>query len=133
MARRRMIEVSIAYDEVLNSLSEFAQLLFLKVLPHTDDYGRFEGDPKTLKARVAPLAKGKLQKYEKAMHEIAQAGLWLWYETDDGKKVIQFKKETFERINAFLIKNRGNPEYQEYKKSYQTISNDMLAYPIERL
>lgn len=129
MARRRMIEVSISYDKVFNSLSEFAQLVFLKTLPHTDDYGRFDGDPQTLKARIDPLSTKHVSKYEKAMQEIAASGLWHWYITPKGK-VIQYKQETFERINAFLIKQRGNAEYLEHMESYESICSHII-YKVE--
>lgn len=119
-----MIEVSIAHDKALNKLSVFAQLIYLKALPHTDDFGRFEGDPEVFKARVDPLSGAKVEHYRRAMEEIAQAGLWFWYDAE-GHKVVQYKQETFERINAFLIKKRGNPEYPEYKDGYEVISNDI--------
>jgi len=132
MARRRMIEVSIAHDKVLNGLSDFAQLLYLKILPHTDDWGRFEGDPELVQARVDPLSKKRIEKYRTAMQEIATAKLWIWYRTDKGKMVVQFSQESFERINAFLIKQRKNPEFPPYKDSYELICSDMPAYTIER-
>lgn len=125
MARRRMIEVSIAHDKAFNRLSDFSQLLFLKVLPHTDDYGRFEGDPEIVKARVDPLSSKKISVYRDSMDEIAKSGLWIWYETEDGKQVVQMNVKAFERINAFLIKKRGNEEYPAYIDSYKSISNDI--------
>lgn len=131
MARRRMIEVSIAHDKALNSLPDFCQLLYLKILPHTDDFGRFEGDPELVKARVDPLSKKPVKQYEAAMKKITEAGLWKWYQTDRGKRVIQYPQESFERINAFLIKQRGNPEYPPHMDSYESISIDMPAYHIE--
>jgi hypothetical protein len=126
-----MIEVSIAHDKAFNSLSDFAQLLFLKILPHTDDYGRFEGDPDIVKARVDPLSKKNRSRYEQAMHEISRSGLWAWYRTDTGRLVVQYKPASFQRINAFLIKNRGNEEFPEFKEGYETISSDMPAYHID--
>jgi hypothetical protein len=120
-----MIEVSIAHDKRLNKLSDFAQLLYLKILPHTDDWGRFEGDAEVLKGRVDPLSKRSVAKYEAAMKEISEAGLWLWYETDKGRRVVQFNEDAFERINAFLIKSRKNPEYPPHKDSYQFICGVM--------
>jgi len=126
MARRRMIEVSISKDKDFNSLSEFAQLLYLKTLPHTDDFGRMEGDPETLKIIVDGFSKRKISDYERAIAEIASKNLWLWYETDEGKKIIQYSPIAFERINAFLIKKRGNPEYPEFNKDlYKSISVDI--------
>lgn len=126
-----MIEVSIARDKTFNALSEFAQLLYLKILPHTDDFGRMEGDPETVKVMVDGFSKRKAKDYAGALAEVANSGLWIWYETDGGRKVVQFKEQTFERINAFLIKKRGNPEYPPYKDSYKLISGDMAAYHIK--
>ena len=122
-----MIEVSIAKDKAFNSLSEFAQLLYLKILPHTDDYGRMEGDPATVKVIADGFSKRKTADYEAAMAEISKAGLWMWYETDRGKKVVQFNEDAFNRINAFMVKKRGQPEYPEYAASYQLISTDIEA------
>ncbi len=122
-----MIEVSIAHDKTFNELSEFAQLLYLKTLPHTDDFGRFEGDPQILKARVDPLSNKKISKYQSAMSEIARSGLWIWYKLDSGKMVVQYNQIAFERINAFLIKKRGNEEFPEYKDTYKSISSDISS------
>jgi hypothetical protein len=122
-----MIEVSIAHDKRLNKLSDFAQLLYLKILPHTDDWGRFEGDPEVVKGRVDPLSHRPASRYETAMREISEARLWLWYETDKGKMVVQFNEDAFERINAFLIKSRKNPEYPPHKDSYRLICGVMGA------
>lgn len=127
MARRRMIEVSIAHDKALNSLPDFEQALYLKILPHTDDYGRFEGDAEILKARVDPLSRRRTSVYEAALRRISEAGLIFVYETETKRRVIQFKQESFERINAFLIKKRGNSEYPEFNKDlYKVISGDMI-------
>lgn len=123
-----MIEVSIAHDIVFNSLSEFAQLLYLKVLPHTDDYGRFEGNPTILKARIDPLSQKKIEAYEQAMLDISNADLWLWFITDKNKMVLQYNAEAFERINAFLIKRRGNPEYPAFEDDFKVISGDIKSY-----
>lgn len=125
-----MIEISIAYDKELNSLSDFAQLLFFKILPHTDDFGRFDGDVEVIKARVDPLGRKKIDKYESAIQEICEAGLMLCYSNGTGKRVIQYKPATFDRINAFLIKQRTDEEYKAYMDSYEIIwgSKDFISY-----
>lgn len=111
MARRRMIEVTIAYDKHLNSLSEFAQLTFLKILPHTDDFGRFDGDPIQIKARTMPLSARSNQDVFNAVCEIIKAGLVKVYLAED-KLVLQYGEDSFGRINAVLVKNnKGGSEY----------------------
>ena len=47
---------------------------------------------------------------EKALQKIAETKLITLYNVA-GKKYIQYKKESFDRINAFWIKRRGVPEY----------------------
>ncbi len=132
MARRRMIEITIAHDKDFNALPEFAQLLYLKALPHTDDFGRFEGDVDVFKARADPFGKRPIEQYESAMREIAGAHLWSIYRTPNGKMVIQYDIESFERINAFLIKNRSGYEYPGFidEEGYELICGDMPAYPV---
>lgn len=125
MARRRMIEITIAHDKVFNSLCDFDQLLYLKVLPHTDDYGRFEGDPVVLKARIAPLSTHSPKKYDDGINRISEAGLWIRYQTPEERLVIQYNRTSFERINAFMIKKKGKEEYLEYKDGYKLISSDI--------
>jgi hypothetical protein len=126
-----MVEASIAYDREFNGLTGFAQLLFLKILPHTDDFGRFEGDPEVVRARVDPLSRRKIPEFEKAMSEISHAGLWIWYRSPDGRKFIQYKRRSFDRINAFLIKRRTKSEYSEYEEGYDLIGGHMDSYAIE--
>src|SRR5574343_480910 len=105
MARKRMIEVSIAYDEHLNSVSEFAELIFYRILPHTDDFGRFSGSPKVIKARALPMRdKRTARDIAEAIYELIDIGLLRPY-CADGKLVLQFNEESFARINAVLVKN----------------------------
>jgi len=114
MARRRMIEVSVAYDEHLNSISEFAELVYFRILPHTDDFGRFSGNPKIIKARTMPMREDRdASDIAEAIFELIEVGLLKAYLGGD-KLVLQFGEESFKRINAVLVKNnRGNSEYPE--------------------
>jgi len=128
-----MIENTIAHDKEFNSLSEYSQLLYLKILPHTDDFGRFEGEAEILKARVDPLSKRSVTFIDKAIEEISKKGLWFVFETDSGRRVIQFKADAFDRINAFLIKKRGKSEFPEFNKDlYRVISGDITYKVISR-
>lgn len=115
MARRRMLEITIAYDELFNSLSEFAQLTYLKILPHTDDLGRFEGNPVIIKARAMPLSSRKPNHIFHAVCEILTTGLLRVF-LSDSRLVLQFNEEAFKRINAVLVKNNvsGKSEYPDF-------------------
>lgn len=123
MARRRMIEVSIAYDERFNAVSEFAQLLFLKILPHTDDLGRFDGIPKIIKARIMPLSNRKEEDVLEAIIELLEIGLLNAY-LGQNRVVIYYNTESFRRINAVLVKNNtsNKSEYPEPETELDQIS-----------
>lgn len=109
-----MIEVSIAYDEHFNALSEFAQLVFLKILPHTDDLGRFDGNPTVIKARVMPFSERKTEDIFNAICESIKVGILNAYIGQE-KLVVYYNPESFKRINAVLVKNNltGKSEYPE--------------------
>jgi len=117
MARRRMLEVSIAYDEHLNSVSEFAELIFYRILPHSDDFGRFNGNPNIIKARTMPMRnKRSAEDIFNAVCELINVGLLRVYQNQE-KTVLQFNDEAFKRINAVLVKNnKGLSEYPEPEK-----------------
>ncbi len=106
-----MIEVTTAYDKHLNAISDFAELVYWRILPHTDDCGRFDADPVQIKARCFPLKKKTETCIYKAMCEIIEIGLWQVYKSGD-KIVLQYNREAFNRINAVLTKN--NTKGSEY-------------------
>lgn len=89
MANRRMIAKELSYSESFNSVSEFAQLLYLIITPHLDDFGKIEGNPNMLRARVIPLSKRSPRYFEAAIKELYDAGLIDWYEVNS-KKVIRY-------------------------------------------
>ena len=91
MANRRMIGKSISISEQVNDLSDFAALLFSCMIPHSDDWGILPGSPKKIKALVIPMRKQTERDVEKALREIADAGLIWWYEIG-GNKYVQFCK-----------------------------------------
>lgn len=83
MARGRMISQTVATDKRLNSISEEAELVFLKTVPHLDRDGIVIGDPVLLTAQVCP----RRPKLGAIMAEIIQewvdAGLVIRYDTDE--------------------------------------------------
>lgn len=127
--RRRMIEVGINRDKALNSISEFAKNVYFFVLPHTDNWGRSEGDAELVKATCMPLSKRPVKKFEDAILEICESGLWTRYKTKKGKLVIQYNEEAFERINSFLIKDRKNPEHPAYESGDEIIGRIIETKP----
>ncbi len=120
-----MIEVGVNRDKALAALSDFSARLYFMVLPHTDNFGRYEGDSELIRAVCMPLSKRPIPKFENAILEICESQLWTRYETENGKLVIQFNEESFDRINKFLVKNREMPEYPPYREGMKIIGRPL--------
>lgn len=91
MANRRMIHTKISYSRQVNSVSEFAQLLFTWIVPHLDDFGKIEGDPMVVKGIVMPLSPRPIEDFENAILELIKVNLIERYEANE-KKVITYLK-----------------------------------------
>jgi len=89
MAERRMISKSISTSKKFGTLgSDLSRLLFLMIIPHTDDFGRLDGDTYTIKHQIIPTLNKTEKNIEKAIEELKLAGLintWDVY----GQSVIQ--------------------------------------------
>jgi len=83
VANRRMISKRISISDRVSAVSEFSQLLYTWIIPHTDDWGRIDGSPKIVKALVMPLSKRKEKDFEKSLKEMADLGLITWYAVDN--------------------------------------------------
>lgn len=83
-----MLSKSISTSIKVNAAAEYSQLLFTWMIPHTDDFGRLDGDPMVAKAIVRPLDPRPIKDFIAALIQMAELGLIDWYEAD-GKKVIE--------------------------------------------
>ena len=129
--RRRIIEDTLVFDEDLNLCSDFAQLVYLKLLTQTDDWGRTNGRVSQIRAKIEPLKESASpERYHSALEELAVAGLICVYDTPDLSRVLQYKPSTFERINKYFIKQRLVPEYPEYTKECKMVlPSDEFPFP----
>jgi hypothetical protein len=80
MARGRMVSHTVATDKRLNSISEEAELAFLKTIPHLDRDGIIIGDPILLSAKVCPRRPKLAAMMEEIIQEWLAAGLAIVYE-----------------------------------------------------
>jgi hypothetical protein len=87
---RRMISTDISTSERWESCSEFAQLLFLLMVAHQDDWGRLVGSPGQVKAKLKPLSRRTAGVFERAIAELDSAGLICWYECE-GQMAVALK------------------------------------------
>ncbi len=98
MAKRRSLwrsiststKVTVDLPEVLGwRLAEFGQLLFSWLVPHCDDWGRFDGDAFNVRAKVMPISRRPLEAFEKVLQALHKVGLVRLYEVS-GKRYLYF-------------------------------------------
>lgn len=88
MARGRMISKSISISRKLGNVSMLAKLIYTWTIPHTDDFGRMEGDFVGIKATVIPLVQTTGKDIEKALKELEKQALIERYEVG-GQKYLE--------------------------------------------
>lgn len=93
MANRRMVPKSLSVSKSFNSLGEFAQVLYLMITPHLDDFGKLDGDPEVIKALVLPMSSKPVKDFELALSELAEVHLIDLYEVNDQKIIKQISFE----------------------------------------
>ena len=71
-------------------LAEFAQVLYMLLIVHSDDHGREAADPFTVKHAVVPTSPRKERAVEGALAALHNVGLISWYEVD-GRKLLQIR------------------------------------------
>lgn len=118
-----MIAKDLSYSESFNSVSEFAQLLYLIITPHLDDFGKIEGSPNMLRARVIPLSKRSPRFFETAIKELCDVGLIDWYEVA-GKKVIKYL--TFDEDQTGLDK-RTKSKYPDNPNNSKNFTEVLIS------
>jgi hypothetical protein len=137
-----MVPKSLSVSKPFNTLSEFAQVLYLMITPHLDDFGKLEGDPEVIKALVLPMSNKTVKDFELALSELSNARLIDLYEINDQKVIRQISfeddqtglnkrtrskypnkdgsSENFQelpRITTLSEENRTEPNRTEFNKS----------------
>ena len=67
---------------------EFCHALYPLIVAHTDDFGRLQGDPFTVKYQCYPASPRSLEEFSHALKALHDVGLALWYQVS-GKKFVQ--------------------------------------------
>ena len=75
MANRRMISKSISTSKKLSTVSTLSALLFTWLVPHCDDNGNMDGDPKVVKGIVLPLRSETVEDVAAAINELKSVKL----------------------------------------------------------
>lgn len=83
MAQRRMIHASIWESVQFTQLTDKARLLYIGLITHADDDGRFKADPKLIKAKVFPFDKIGSKRIAKLLESIQNVKLIELYEINN--------------------------------------------------
>lgn len=76
----RILKESICTSESIDGLSWFEECLFYRLIVNCDDYGRFDGRPAVIKARLFPLKERITAKdVSSALMKLADAGVVITY------------------------------------------------------
>lgn len=78
-------------SEAVNSLSDAAEVFFVRLIQCADDYGRFYGTPMLLKSYLFPLKDKRVADISRWIAECVKAGLIADYEVS-GKRFIEIRK-----------------------------------------
>ncbi len=97
----RIIKESICTSETLNSLTDFEENFFYKLIVNCDDYGRFDARLAILKSRLYPLRERlTLKNIEDALSSLARVGCVELYEVD-GKPFLRLPTwEVHQQVRA---------------------------------
>jgi hypothetical protein len=79
VANRRSLHAKISLSESVESMSEWAQLLWDRVIVHADDYGVLEASPAKLKGRLKPLSPRPPADFAAALAEMAAVQMLVIY------------------------------------------------------
>ncbi len=129
MANRRMIQKSLSVSKDFNSVSEFAQLLYLMITPHLDDFGKVDGDPDVIKALVLPMNKRPVEDFYSAICELEKIKRIEFYEIN-GQKIV--RQPSFEEDQTGLNKRTTSkyPDPPSYNSNnFQEVPR--TSYPTE--
>jgi hypothetical protein len=98
MARGRMISKSLSTSEKYAALvtqagpiAEFCQALYPLLVIHTDDFGRLQGDPFTIKHLCHPSSPRSADEFLAALKWLHAVDLIIWYVVE-GKRYIQIEQ-----------------------------------------
>lgn len=103
-----MLSKTISTSRRVNRLPDRSALLYSWLIPHTDDFGRMEGDAMTVRAKVVPMRPSTEQEVEQDLELMAQNGLVVRYEVS-GQKYLEISN-----FGSFQTFRSDRPRRAEY-------------------
>lgn len=78
----RIIREGFLDSEPINSMNDFNQLMFVRLLLVVDDYGRIDARPELLRSKCFPISDRRLSDISQSITELASKELIFLYEVD---------------------------------------------------
>ncbi|MFH2049717.1 MAG: hypothetical protein ABIJ12_09745, partial [bacterium] len=108
MAQGRMINRRISKSDKIKDLKyDRSRVLYFMIYPWLDCEGRYSADPIDIKEDCCPRLRYSKRQIAESMIDLADSGLILLYEDDDGKPYLEYTR--FEEFQIGLKKNREAP------------------------
>jgi hypothetical protein len=107
-------------------LAEFCLQLFPLLVVHSDDYGRFDGDPETVKLKCDPGSPRSLEEFEAALGQLQAVGLVHRY-TVAGQPWLQIEK--FDEHQPGLLSKRTTPKSPAPQRDTESAGNSGNSVP----
>ena len=102
-AKGRMLNRSISTSRKLAKCDDRTALIFSWIIPHTDDYGRMDGEAKMVKAQVCPLRDYTEKDVQTSLDQLESVGLIRRYEVNG---------ETYLEVIAYNDNQYHRPDRQ---------------------
>ena len=126
-----MISKSLSTSEKFASLSaidgemaEFCQILYLLMIPHSDDFGRLQGDSFTIKHQCYPASPRQAEEFQQALNYLHNAELIIWYQVT-GKQFIQITNFEPHQVGLHKRTSSNFPEFPgKYRKRREIPSEE---------
>lgn len=96
MAGKRMIQKNICYSDKLSEASDGAETLWIRLITHADDVGRFFANPHTLKDACYPKKNVTPEEIGRRVEELARLGLIKVYEVNCVKYLQIYRFDDFQ-------------------------------------
>lgn len=110
------------YEELQpEGMGEFGQLLYSWLIPHVDDYGRFDASPRIIKLRVMPGSDRPISDFKKAIEVMEKVDLIKVY--GNGKRYLEIVN--FEKFQTFRKDRERQAEYPSPTQESTCHTNDV--------
>ena len=128
----RVIKESICSSDNLDRLSWFEEVFFYRLIVNCDDYGRMDGRPAILRARMFPLKTVTDKQIADALQSLRSAGIVDLYEVD-GRPFLQMR--TWERHQRIRNQKSKYPppagDTQSHDSASRTVADNCCQLTAE--